>query len=717
MSVGPHPSLSARLRVSQVPRPASHWLFFAFCLLALVLMLLIQGISAHRVGASATGSKGADASSPLLDGGPIIARSPGGGVQTFAQAPGKQIALTFDDGPSPDWTPKILTVLGQSHVPATFFVVGTAVVSSPDLLRAEQRAGYEIGNHTYTHADLANIPTWQQSLEIDLTQSAISGVTGTRPRIFRPPYSSTAKAITAHELTAYKRLTDRGYLVAVADYDSEDWTRPGVGQIVQNVEAGIAQRKGSGGIVLMHDAGGNRSETVAALRILIPRLKRQGYRFVPLSQLASLSHGAVDIPASGWQHARGTLLVSALHVAAFITGALTIVVLGVGFLTVLRMLTVFALARSHARRPRTFDPAYTPAVSIVVPAHNEEIDIAKAVRSLASSDYLELEVVVVDDGSSDRTADIVESLWEPRVRLLRQPNRGKASALNRGVHAATHDVIVTVDADTIFERGTVRRLVQAFRDARVGAISGNTKVSNRRGLLGRWQHIEYVMGFNLDRRMYEVLDCMPTVPGAIGAFRRETLAEIGGFSEATLAEDTDVTMAVGRAGWGVVYVEDAVAYTEAPATLSGLWRQRYRWAYGTLQSIWKHRDAIRERGPIGRRAIPYLVLFQIVLPFAAPLIDLFAIYGLIFLDWKPVLVYWVAFNLVQLLLALYAFRLDHESPRALWAMPLQQFVYRQLMYLVVFQSAVSALRGVRLGWQHVARTGELGTPDRPTDSP
>jgi cellulose synthase/poly-beta-1,6-N-acetylglucosamine synthase-like glycosyltransferase len=293
--------------------------------------------------------------------------------------------------------------------------------------------------------------------------------------------------------------------------------------------------------------------------------------------------------------------------------------------------------------------------------------------------------------------------------VLRQANAGKAAALNRGIAAARSDLIATIDADTVLEPGSLRRLVRPFVDAEVGAVSGNTKVGNRRRLLGRWQHIEYVMGFNLDRRLYDVLRCMPTVPGAIGAFRRAALDQIGGMSAATLAEDTDATLGVGRAGWSVVYVDDARAWTEAPASLAALWRQRYRWSYGTMQSIWKHKAAIRRRGEerIGRRAIPYLVLFQIALPLLAPLVDLFALYGLLFLSPLVVLAYWGGFNALQLGMALYAFRLDGESPRALWAMPLQQFVYRQLMYLVVIESIISALLGVRLRWQHVERTGEV----------
>jgi cellulose synthase/poly-beta-1,6-N-acetylglucosamine synthase-like glycosyltransferase len=318
-------------------------------------------------------------------------------------------------------------------------------------------------------------------------------------------------------------------------------------------------------------------------------------------------------------------------------------------------------------------------------------------------------VVVVDDGSVDGTGEIVERLGLPRVRVIRQPNAGKAAALSTGLAAASAEVIVTVDADTVFESQTLRRLVEPFADPAVGAAAGNTKVGNRRGLLGHWQHIDYVIGFNLDRRLYDTLRCMPTVPGAVGAFRRRAIEAAGGFSSATLAEDTDLTIAIGRAGWRVVYVEDARGWTETPATLSGLWRQRYRWSYGTLQAVWKHRSALwrREPGKVGRRGLPYLLLFQIVLPFMAPLIDAAALYGILFLDPLPVLAYWLGFNLLQLVLGAYAFRLDREPLRPLWALPLQQFVYRQLMYLVVAQAVISAVRGVHLRWQHVERSGEI----------
>jgi cellulose synthase/poly-beta-1,6-N-acetylglucosamine synthase-like glycosyltransferase len=404
-------------------------------------------------------------------------------------------------------------------------------------------------------------------------------------------------------------------------------------------------------------------------------------------------------------------------VARWTTAGLAILLVAAALLFLVRSLLLFGFARRHVSllRRRPPDEPYEPAVSIVVPALNEAVGIERAVRSLEASEYPDFEIIVVDDGSTDGTGELVEQLRLPGVTVVRQPNLGKPAALNRGIDAARYDIVAMVDADTIFEAETLRQLVQPLRESDVGAVSGNTKVGNRRRLLGRWQHIEYVMGFNLDRRLYDVLQCMPTVPGAVGAFRRSALQEVGGVSGATLAEDTDLTLALGRAGWRVVYVEDARAWTEAPASLRTLWRQRFRWSYGTLQAVWKHRAALWRPGEerIGRRGLPYLVLFQIALPLLAPLIDVFSVYGLVFLDATAVGGFWIAFTALQLGLGWYAFRLDRESARVLWAMPLQQFVYRQLMYLVVIESILSAIRGTPLHWRPIARSGEVEVSSGP----
>jgi cellulose synthase/poly-beta-1,6-N-acetylglucosamine synthase-like glycosyltransferase/peptidoglycan/xylan/chitin deacetylase (PgdA/CDA1 family) len=679
------------------------WLI-ALVFVVLVLLLLVEGFTTKTVGSSSTGP-GANSDSPLAKSGPILAGK-GGRLASIGGSPGKRIALTFDDGPDPLWTPKIAAILRRDHVPATFFEVGSQVVRHRGVVKLLAKDGFQLGNHTFTHANLAALPGWERSLQVSLTESAISGITGSRPRMLRPPYSSSPDAATSTEVKAWSTLAKSGYLIVLSNYDTQDWSQPGVDAIVR----AATPRSGHGGIVLMHDGGGRRAETAAALAKLIPRLQKRGFRFVRVSDLAGLRPRAVELPASAGQRLRGELFVAMLMIAGLVTNLLTKLVEGVTVLVGLRMLAALALARVQVRRSRRRrnGPPIAPPVSVLVPAFNEVTGIARCVSSLAASRYPgDLELIVVDDGSTDGTAAIVEGLDLPSVRVIRQPNTGKAAALNRALAASSHEIIVTVDADTVFEPEALQRLVQRFRDPAVGAVSGNTKVGNRRRLLGRWQHIEYVMGFNLDRRMYEVLGFMPTVPGAIGAFRRAALADIGGVSGATLAEDTDITLDVGRMGWRVIYAEDARAWTEVPTTLRALLQQRSRWAFGTIQSIWKHRSALRRRSGFGRRAIAYLALFQVLLPLAAPLIDLFAIYSIVFLDPLPILGFWLAFNAFQGVLAWVSFGYDRESRRVLWALPLAQFVYRQVMYLVVIDAVISAMLGSRLAWRRTERTGEI----------
>jgi glycosyltransferase involved in cell wall biosynthesis len=470
----------------------------------------------------------------------------------------------------------------------------------------------------------------------------------------------------------------------------------------------------TGQILLMHDGGGDRSQTVAALDRLLPQLTARGFAFATVGDAVGIPHPMR--PASAGDHRLGLALIGTLDATGWVLRILGWLLLAAGVLAVLRAAAVVTAARRHVRRRgKAWGPPVTQPVSVIVPAYNESAGIEAAVRSLLASDH-PVEIVVVDDGSTDGTADLVESLRLPYVRVIRQANAGKPAALNTGIAAASFDLLVMVDGDTVFEPDAVRALVQPFADPRVGAVSGNAKVINRGGLLGRWQHIEYVVGFNLDRRLFDLAQCMPTVPGAVGAFRRDALLRVGGVSGDTLAEDTDLTMALCRDGWRVVYEEDAVAWTEAPASLGALWRQRYRWCYGTLQAMWKHRRAVASRGAagrLGRRGLLYLRLFQVLLPLIAPVVDVFAVYGLIFHDPLRILGLWLGFLALQAAMGAYAFRLDGERSGPLWTLPLQQFVYRQLMYLVVIQSVATALAGSRLRWQRMERYGTLTVPPGP----
>jgi cellulose synthase/poly-beta-1,6-N-acetylglucosamine synthase-like glycosyltransferase/peptidoglycan/xylan/chitin deacetylase (PgdA/CDA1 family) len=624
-----------------------------------------------------------------------------------------RVALTFDDGPG-EWTEAILDVLSGHGAQATFFVIGRAAERHPDLIRRMDAEGHEIGNHTWSHQQLTGQPGWQQTLQLDLTGRAVVAADGVTPRLYRPPYSGTPAGLDASDLESIAAAGRRGLVAVLTDHDSRDWARPGA----EAVADAALPPDANGGIVLFHDGGGDRAETVAALRLVIERARARGLRFATVSAATGMDPAATAPAASAPASLQATSVVVAYRVGQLLVFAGTWLLPAIGLLVIARAVVLAHASRRHAQLMRaTAVLPYGPGVSVIVPAYNEAVGIERCVRSLLDTDHRgPVEVVVVDDGSTDGTAAIVHRLLRPGLglRLLRQPNGGKASALNTGVAAARHDIVVCVDGDTIFERDTIRWLVHRFIDPEIGAVSGNTKVANRRGFFGRGQHVEYVMGFNLERRAYELWDCMPTVPGAIGAFRRSAWEAVGGASTDTLAEDTDLTMAVNRAGWRVVYEDRAVAWTEAPATARALWRQRYRWCYGTMQAMWKHRAVVTARpaSPLGRRAIPNLVVFGVVFPVLAPLVDVFALYGLVFLDRRAVLLAWVLFAAAGLAVGAYAFHLDGERPTALWILPLQQFVYRQLMYLVVIRSITTALAGSRLGWQKLERTGDFSAADR-----
>ena len=699
--------------------PRGHWLLLLLGGLALAAALLLQGYAHGAVGESAqhTYEHAAPAPQAVADGGPVVNQT-GGSVHSL-RMPARTIALTFDDGPDAKWTPQILDVLKRHRAHATFFTIGSKVAEHPELARRILREGNEIGSHTYTHIDMASAPAWRIKLELDLTQHALAGAAGVHTRLLRMPYSSVPDGLSSPEWKAAQQAGGAGYLVVLTDRDTEDWQRPGVAKIVEAATTpATTGRRGAGAVVMMHDAGGDRSQTVAALDQIITRLQAQGYTFATVSQAVHLP--SADVPVHGRQKLIGDALVLAQRFAGGLTGTLQILFGVAGVLCALRLAALLVFAHVHVRRVRRRPgpEGEPPPVTVIVPAYNEEAGIAATIRSLLDTDYrAPLEILVVDDGSTDRTAEIAQSLIAGGlrgVRLIRKANGGKPSALNAGLAQARYDVLVMVDGDTVFQRDTLSRLVRPLADPQVGAVSGNTKVANRGGILGRWQHIEYVIGFNLDRRMFDVLQCMPTVPGAIGAFRRAALAGVGGVSDDTLAEDTDLTMAICRSGWKVVYEETAIAWTEAPSSLRQLWRQRYRWCYGTLQAMWKHKRSIVQgggSGRFGRRCLTYLWLFQVGLPLIAPAVDIFALFGVLFLNPLTMILTWLIFVLAQMACGAYALWLDHEPVRPLWTLPLQQIVYRQLMYLVVIQSLVTAILGARLRWHTIRRTGTFSAPD------
>lgn len=644
----------------------------------------------------------------------------------------KMVALTFDDGPDPKWTPQILSILEEYRAPATFFVIGENGVSNRDILERMVRDGMEIGNHTYTHPNLSLDTKMGVNLELNATRRLVEAYTGHSIRLFRAPYFGDAEPTTADELIPALIAQEHGYTVVGLHVDPGDWQEPGAQTIVNEtlaqVQAASPQR--SANVILLHDGGGNRAQTVAALPAIITELRRAGYELVPVSKLAGISHDQVMPQLSGVDLAEVRA-----DVFAFTAIGVSILMLNWTFffaiaLGVLRSVTLTVLALLPGRpKPPLPSGAFRPRVTVIIPCFNEEKVIEASVKRILDSSYPYLDVIVADDGSKDRTSEIVAQAYgdNPRVRLLTLVNGGKASALNRALKEARGEIIVALDADTQFERETIIRLVRWFIDERIGAVAGNAKVGNRINLVTRWQGVEYTTAQNIERKALTRFDAIMVVPGAVGAWRREALDDVGGYPEDTLAEDQDLTIAIQRQGWKVAYDEDAVAWTEAPESFHALSKQRFRWSYGTLQCLWKHGGLFWKGRPSGLAfiGVPQAWLFQIVFAVISPAIDLALLISIIGTSMRiyqhgwaqtqtDVLrmgAYWLAFSSIDLLCGYAAYRLDVREKRfPAFLLLAQRFVYRQLMYSVVIRAVAAAIRGVGTSWGKLERSGSVNLP-------
>ncbi|MGE0115778.1 MAG: glycosyltransferase [Steroidobacteraceae bacterium] len=636
------------------------------------------------------------------------------------------IALTFDDGPDPQWTGRILDILRDRHVSATFFVIGENAESNPELVDRIYAEGHELGNHTFTHPNIADVSEQRTALELNATERFLESRLGHRSLLFRPPYAEDVEPETPDQVRPLVFTSGMGYYSVGMQIDPDDWQRPPADQIIKRVLDQAAS--GAGNVVLLHDAGGDRSATVAALPGLIDALRAQGYRLVTVSQLLKVPRDAVmplvheHFNLGTWLENYGFSLITAVG-----RSLRALFMLGIG-LGVARFVIIGALAFYRGRHVALAAPSATPRVSIVVPAHNEERLIARTVETLLTSTDVILEIIVVDDGSTDGTAEAVRQRFahEPRVRLLQQANAGKAEALNTGIRAAHEEVIIALDADTLFTEHTVSRLAAHFADPKIGAVAGNAKVGNRVNLLTRWQALEYVTAQNLDRRAFEQLNCITVVPGAVGAWRRTAVTEAGGFLGDTLAEDADLTMRIVRHGYRVVYEQTAHAYTEAPQTFGAFVKQRFRWMYGTLQACWKHRQLLLrpKGGTLGLIALPNVIVFQIAFPLISPVMDITMLWtaleallnyfqhpadGLSSGFWHTLYYYGVFLGLdMSTALIAYLFEPDEDWRLLPWLL-LQRFCYRQLMYYVAIRSFLAALRGPHVGWGRVQRYGSVRT--------
>lgn len=649
-----------------------------------------------------------------------------------------KLILTFDDGPDPNYTPKILDILSRYHVPATFFVVGINAENNIPIVKREFKEGHEIGNHTFTHPNIAKVSQRRAILEMESTRLLIECITGRSTIMFRAPYNADFEPEKWEELVPVAIARKKNYLDIGESIDPLDW-EPGTS--TDSIVSRVIQRKNdmtraglSGNIILLHDAGGeDRTATVEALPRIIEYFQKRGFKFTTVADYLGKTKDDIMPPVpkgSGFYLLQINYYFAELgYWSSHILFSMFIVFM---ILSVSRVLFIAFIATKEHFREKKYalfpfwlpDGTNAPLVSIIVPAYNEEVNAVSSVESLLKGNYPNFEIIFVNDGSNDQTYERVSAAFadNPKVKVLTKPNGGKASALNYGISQSEAEYVICIDADTKLKSNAVSLLMEHFGGTRggkktgqacqkVGAVAGNVKVGNQVNLMTRWQAIEYVSSQNFDRKAFAYLNAITVVPGAIGAFRKKAIEEAGGFTTDTLAEDCDLTIQILRCGYVIENDNRAIAMTEAPETLKQFFKQRFRWSYGVMQTFWKNRDALlnwRYRW-LGWAALPNILIFQYIIPFVIPLADFFMIVGLLTGNASKIGGYYLVFMLVDLAVALLAFSFEKEKiSRLIWLIP-QRLIWRWLTWLVLFRAVRRAFKGELQHWGVLKRTGNVKT--------
>lgn len=638
-----------------------------------------------------------------------------------------QVILTFDDGPDPTYTPQILDILKKEKVPATFFVVGLQGENNIPLLQRIYNEGHEIGNHTFTHPNIATVSLERASTEMESTRLLIEAVTGRSTVLFRAPYNADSEPTGEDELKPIALSKEQNYYTVGESIDPNDWEKGAKADSIYARTIAQYEANPEKGIILLHDAGGNRQATVEALPRIIKYFKGKGIQFTTVANLLGKTKNDLMPKAhESFLSIDHFIFNFGYWFGHFITATFWVAII-LGFARILLMfIMVYIKKYKDHKNPPTYNLENTnpyPKVSIIVPAYNEEINAVKTIDNLLLQDYPNFDIVFVDDGSKDKTYQMILDHFgqNPKVSVNTKPNGGKASALNYGINLTQNEHVVCIDADTQLKTDALSQLMKCFtietkNNQEIGAVAGNVKVGNENTMLTKWQSIEYTTAQNFDRRAFDLINGITVVPGAIGAFKKEAIAKSGGFTTDTLAEDCDLTIRVLRNGYKVVNCVEAVAITEAPETLNEFMKQRFRWSYGVMQAFFKNKDACfdpKYKG-LGMVALPNILIFQIILPIFAPLADLVLIVSLIWNHNNPdslhkIGIYYIVFMFVDVLVSIVAFVFEKEKlSKLLWLIP-QRFIYRQLMYVILFKAIRKSIKGESQGWGVLKRTGNVKT--------
>jgi cellulose synthase/poly-beta-1,6-N-acetylglucosamine synthase-like glycosyltransferase/peptidoglycan/xylan/chitin deacetylase (PgdA/CDA1 family)/spore germination protein YaaH len=663
----------------------------------------------------------------------------------------KKVALSFDDGPDPDWTPRILDVLKKFDVRATFFMIGEIAGNNVGLMQRAYREGHELGNHTFTHPDISEISTGQMDLQLNLTERLFASKLGVQPLYFRPPYSIDQEPDTNDQAAPIDRVQGLGYVIVGNKIDTNDWDEHPrkspqeiTDSVFEQIKAMETKPWARGSVILLHDGGGDRSATLAALPVLIQALRAKGYQIVPVSELLGKTRAQVMPPLTSRQRWQARVDSIAFFFYGFFTNFVVWVFFVGDVLMSARLIIigVCAVIDRFRKRVNYATAEYEPRVAVLIPAYNEEKVIVRTIRSVMMSNYKNLRIIVIDDGSKDDTYEVARAAYpndiaSGRLTVLTKENGGKADALNYALDRTDEEVYIGIDADGVIAHNAITNLVPHFANPKIGAVAGNAKVGNRVNLWTRWQALEYITSQNFERRALDLFDVVMVVPGAIGAWRTAPVRAGGGYHSNTVAEDADLTMNLLEQGYSVVYEDRSLAFTEAPVNMDGLMRQRFRWSFGILQAIFKHRGAISKHRAMGLFALPNILIFQILLPLLSPLIDLMFVAGVLhyFIDlhfhpdtassasFYKLITFFGAFLLIDFLASALAFALERKHPASkgdgwllvhIW---IQRFTYRQVFSVVLFKTLKRAIDGKPFNWDKLDRTAQMSVEtDKLTES-
>jgi biofilm PGA synthesis N-glycosyltransferase PgaC len=390
------------------------------------------------------------------------------------------------------------------------------------------------------------------------------------------------------------------------------------------------------------------------------------------------------------------------------------------FALLFRYFTVLGAAFLFVSRySRQTGQTFAPFVSIIVPLYNEEKILHQSVESLLELDYPSYEIILVNDGSTDRTGEFGAALvgyhegvrGKVRVVLIDKANGGKSSALNAGIQYSKAEFVLCMDGDSQLTPETIAVSIRHFTDPSVGAVAGNVKVLNRRKWLAKLQALEYVEGLNMLRSAQSSLGLINIIPGPVGLFRKDAVRSAGWYSNDTFAEDADLTLTLRIAGWKIVYEPQAISYTEAPESLHQLLKQRYRWTRGILQSFRKHRRHIL--GPVltlGDNIVLWSLFYEaIIWPSMNIFANLFLVaVALVFGLSTTVALWWASIALLDVMTALYCVAVDREQLSLVPHAILYRIVFILIVDVTKFGATIEEILGLRMTWGKLERIGSDG---------